>query len=161
MDAISLLTKDHETVSKLFREHERADEAKKAGLFERIRGELEVHAQIEERIFYPALRRAQGPALAVQVGEAVREHQDVKSLLRSLTGLQAGNLDYDAKFRQIVQNVEHHVQEEEGEMFPQARTLLGEDRLRTLGAEMMALKQTLSVGGAVPRALQAVGAVGG
>src|SRR5687768_11729374 len=137
MDAITLLRKDHRTVSRLFREHKRASVTKKGGLFERIRAELEVHAQIEERIFYPAVRQAQSGTLKGQVGEALQEHQGVKSLLRSMSGLQAGDADYEAKFRQLVDDVEHHVEEEQNEMFPQARTALGQERLRDLGVRMM------------------------
>ena len=148
-DAVELIRSDHRTVEKLFSEFEQAGERAyktKQGLVERITRELEVHATLEEETFYPAVRakaRKDGKEL---VDEAVEEHHLVRVTLGELAGLSATDDAFDAKVQVLIENVRHHVEEEESEMLPQAEKLLGQEELARLGEEMLARKRQLGVG---------------
>jgi hemerythrin superfamily protein len=148
-DAVKLIKSDHRTVEKLFREFEQAgDRAHKTKqrLVEQITQELEVHATIEEESFYPAVQakaRKDGKEL---VDEAVEEHHLVKVTLAELAELTPEDDAFDAKVQVLIENVRHHVEEEETEMLPQAEKLLGRDELDRLGAEMLARKRQLGAG---------------
>lgn len=145
MDAIEMLEEDHRKVEKLFEEFEEAGDRAyetKADLVERITRELRIHSQLEEEIFYPAARNAQGETTE-QVREAVEEHHVVDQLLEELEAMRPDDEQFDAKVTVLKENVEHHVEEEESELFKQARKGLGEERLQELAQEMRALKQRL------------------
>lgn len=145
MDAIEMLEEDHRKVEKLFEEFDDAGDRAyetKANLVERIRRELRIHSQLEEEIFYPAARNAQGETTE-QVREAVEEHHVVDQLLEELEAMRPDDEQFDAKVTVLKENVEHHVEEEEGELFKQARKGLGEERLQELAQEMQRLKQRL------------------
>jgi len=123
-DAISLLTADHAKVTNLFKEFEslKEDDAAdpdKSVLVAQICNELKVHAQIEEDIFYPAVR--EGIEDADLVDEAVVEHAAAKELIAQLEDMSPDDELYDAKVIVLAEQIQHHVQEEEGEMFPKAR----------------------------------------
>jgi hemerythrin superfamily protein len=136
MDAISILEDDHKKVKSLFREYEKAGEGdgrKKQQLRESITKELEVHTTIEQDIFYPAVRETQSD----EVAEAIEEHRVVQELLKELASIRPSDERFDAKMSVLMENVEHHAdEEEEKEMFPRAKKDLGNDRLRELGARM-------------------------
>lgn len=140
MNAVELLTQDHQTVAKLFEQSE-ATEAKKEKerLFRQIKAELETHAHIEETIFYPAMQQAE--ELNELVLEAFEEHKEVKNLLLEINILLDGSEDYDDKLKDLQENVEHHVKEEESELFPQAEELFVAAELERLGSEMQAAKR--------------------
>lgn len=146
MEATSLLKKDHKAVKKLFKEYEktgdRAFEKKKA-IFGKVRTELEIHSAIEEEIFYPAVKRARSEEAKDTVREAVEEHSVVKFLLEQLSNMDPEEEQFDAKFEVLRENVEHHADEEEDEMFPQARKHLSDSQLEELGARMEARKESL------------------
>ena len=158
MNPITMLEDDHRKVSRLFEEHERAAADRKRGLFERINTELSVHAEIEEQVFYPAVREA-SPKGAETVKEGYEEHAEVKALLAELSAMDVGDEDYEAKIAELRKGVEHHVEEEEGEMLPEAERALGE-RLQSVGDRMQEMKQSL-LGGAVGAAKAARGTGGG
>ena len=142
MDAIALLEQDHQAVKKLFREFEgKTDRAVKAKLelYQTIRQELEIHTQIEEQIYYPAVKEA----VPDMVAEAFEEHKQVDRLLQELQGMDPSDERFDAKMTVMMENVEHHAGEEEKEMFPSSRKPLGPDRLQELGMRMMEMKQQL------------------
>jgi len=143
MDGIVLLKEDHKTVNRLFREFEKtkdtAEPAAKRELADRICTELVTHAFIEETIFYPAAREGV-PDTAEHVLESVEEHHVVAWLLSELRGLDATDETFDAKMTVLIENVRHHVEEEEKEWFPQVRHMLGRNRLVELGEEMAAAK---------------------
>jgi hemerythrin superfamily protein len=142
--ATQLLRQDHKKVQGLFTKCEQAkgDEAKKRYAMQAM-NELEVHAEIEEEIFYPAVEKAieEGDI----VDEARQEHQQAKSLieqLRAMPGKDNGSGDnFAAKFSELVEAVQHHVQEEEGEMFPKVED--SELDLSELGSEMADRKKEL------------------
>jgi iron-sulfur cluster repair protein YtfE (RIC family) len=143
-DAIEMLKADHEKVLDLFKQYTTtSDEHTKRGIAEDVFFELEIHAQLEEQIFYPAFEEeadAEGEGL---VEEARKEHQAVQELIEELRELATQDKQFDAKFRELMENVEHHIEEEETEMFPQAEEALAE-QVEELGAEIRELKQQLT-----------------
>ena len=147
MDVIELLKRDHQAVTELFQRFSAA-KGGRAGeaVVEKICKELEVHSQIEEEIFYPAVRRADAQ-LAEQVNEALREHAEVKeqvAALQSRDGGQNGELEQEVTTLQ--QTVEHHVTEEEGEMFPRVAKVLDARRRAELGDQLEERKQAVMGG---------------
>ena len=146
MDATELLKEDHETVRDLLKKYEAAGDRAyqtKKGLFEEIKDELEIHSKIEEKIFYPAVKKLRSADAEEIVDEAIEEHAIVKRLLEELDGLKPQDERFDAKMKVLKENVEHHAAEEEDEMFPEARSGMDEARLEALGSEMAEMKETL------------------
>ncbi|WP_088285084.1 hemerythrin domain-containing protein [Ideonella sp. A 288] len=139
-DAIALLKADHEAVSQLFAEYERTRSvSNKKALVAEICTALTVHAQIEEEIFYPAVKEALKDKLLVP--EATVEHAGVKDLIAQLKGIEPDGEMYDAKVKVLSEYVKHHVKEEQTEMFPQAKAASLD--LAELGARMAARKDAL------------------
>ena len=148
-DAVELIKSDHRKVEQLFREFgEAGDRAYKTKqeLVGQIVEELEVHATIEEEIYYPAVEakaRKDGKEL---IAEAVEEHHVVKILLGELGSMSSEDEAFDAKVTVLMENVRHHVEEEESELLPQSEKILGTDELTRLGEQMAARKQQLGAG---------------
>jgi hemerythrin-like domain-containing protein len=141
-DAISVLTADHRTVEQLFRRFEKTTDravVTRGDLGERIIRELSVHAAIEEQLFYPRLRAA-GKQFKDEVLEALEEHHVVKELLAELEKLPPENERFGAKTTVLIETVRHHIEEEEGDMFPRARRVLSAEELVELGEGLEALK---------------------
>ena len=139
-DAIALLKADHEAVSHLFAEYEKTRSIpNKRALVAEICTSLSVHAQIEEEIFYPAVKAALKDKLLVP--EATVEHAGVKDLIAQLEGVAPDGEMYDAKVKVLSEYVKHHVKEEQNEMFPKVKA----SSLDTveLGALMAARKDEL------------------
>jgi hypothetical protein len=142
-DALALLRADHQLVQELFDRYGKSrSEDRKAGLAEQICTELTVHAQIEEEIFYPAIRDAIREKELVD--EATVEHQSAKDLIAQIEGGQPGQELYDAKVKVLGEYIKHHVKEEQNEMFPQVRRTKLD--LRELGERLQARKQELMQG---------------
>jgi hemerythrin superfamily protein len=123
-DAIALLTADHAKVKKLFKEFEDLKEEDgsaedKSVLVTRICNELKVHTEIEEEIFYPAVRKAIDDSDLMD--EALVEHAGAKELIAQLEDMNPDDEQYDAKVTVLGEQIQHHVKEEEGEMFPKAK----------------------------------------
>jgi len=123
-DAIALLTTDHKEVKQLFKEFEKLSQQEdvdeeKSDLVEQICSELTIHAQIEEEVFYPAARDAIDEHDIMD--EAEVEHASAKELIAQLGSMEPGDDLYDAKVMVLGEYVNHHVQEEEGEMFPKVK----------------------------------------
>jgi hemerythrin superfamily protein len=145
-NAIEMLQSDHQKVKALFRQYEAAGDRayqKKQGIAEEVFTELEVHTTLEEELFYPAMKRKADHDGKDLVAEAVEEHHVVTTLMEELKGLDPKDERYDAKFTVLMENVEHHIKEEEEEMFPEAEEVLGE-RLDRLGTQMQERKQQLT-----------------
>ncbi len=139
MDAFNLLKEDHRKVEELFEQLESAQGQAKMRVFEQIKTELELHTHIEEKIFYPALEKPkQTHDLTL---EAYEEHDVVKKLLQELSRARTANEEWEAKAKVLQENVEHHVEEEEGELFPKASSALGADEIEALGEQMEAEKE--------------------
>jgi iron-sulfur cluster repair protein YtfE (RIC family) len=115
----------------------------KQNLFEQIQDELDVHAAIEEQIFYPAVQEGRSAEAKDMVLEALEEHKVVKTLLEEIAALTPADDEFDAKMKVLQENVEHHVDEEEKEMFPEAKKQLSEDIRNELGARMESRKEQL------------------
>jgi hemerythrin-like domain-containing protein len=143
-DAIALLTKDHREVAEMFEQFEQLSDRAKASkkrLVDQITTALKLHTQIEEEIFYPAVREA-SDALGDSVDEAVVEHAAAKDLIAQLEEMDPDDELYDAKVKVLSEQIEHHVEEEEKEMFPKVKKL-GLD-LAALGQDMAARKDELA-----------------
>ena len=141
MNALEVLKQDHQKVKGLFQEMRQAtDQARRKELFDKIDTELEMHAHIEETVFYPAIEEHE--EFKGMVAEALEEHKKAKTLLDDLEELGANNHDFGSKLQQLMEAVEQHVKEEEGEMFPKIRELFEEDGLEQLGQDLESAKGT-------------------
>jgi hemerythrin superfamily protein len=138
MDPFELLKKDHKTVSELFKKIEATAGKAKLGVFKRLKSELDLHAHIEEAILYPALEKAKETRDLTL--EAYEEHKVVKDLLGQLAGAQTPSDEWQAKLTVLRENVEHHVEEEEGELFDKANDVLTGDEADRLGNRLQAEK---------------------
>jgi hemerythrin superfamily protein len=147
MKTTALLKADHSAVKKLFRAYEKAekaeDNAKKKTIFDQIATELDIHAKVEEEIFYPAMKATDEEEAVDEVLEALEEHGIVKSLLAQLKKMKPEDETFDAKVTVLIESVEHHAGEEEDEMFPDAEKELGEAKLKELGARIEKRKAEL------------------
>ncbi len=140
MDPIELLENDHRTLKRLLAEGQAAkDERAKQETFDRIRVEMTVHEIIEEEIFYPACK--EHPKAKEIVLEGYEEHHVVDLLLGELMGISPSNETWDAKFDVMKENVEHHIGEEESDLFPKARQVFDRGELDDLGSRMEARKR--------------------
>jgi hemerythrin superfamily protein len=142
-DAIALLKADHAAVKKLFGQEEKSTGQKKQETFDQIKAALDVHATIEEEIFYPAVKKARSENVKDEVREGYEEHKQIKSLLAETSKVTPDDETWDMKIKVLKEDVEHHVKEEEGEMFPDAKKFLGEKRLMELGEQLEERKQEL------------------
>ena len=151
-DAITLLKADHAAVKKLFAQEEKATnhDEKKQKIFDQIKDALTVHATIEEEIFYPAVKKARSEHVKDEVREGYEEHKQIKALLAQIADTTPADETWDMKVKVLKEDVEHHVKDEETEMFPDARKFLGEKRLMELGTELEARKQYLAENPASP-----------
>ena len=139
-DAIALLEADHEAVSQLFAEYEKTRSVPdKKALVAEICTALSVHAQIEEEIFYPAVKAVLKNKLLVP--EATVEHTSVKELIAQIEGVEPDGEMYDAKVKVLSEYVKHHVKEEQNEMF--AKVKVSSLDMIELGARMAARKDAL------------------
>ena len=155
---LDLLKKDHEVVSGLFAQIEDLDGKAmdlKESLFAQLKYELSTHAIAEEKIFYTAIAQARAKGGGQEdaqerkdlIDEAFAEHGMVKQLLAELSVMQIGSAAWKAKLTVLKENVEHHVQEEENEIFAAAREALGEDRLKDLGVRFEREKISMAEAG--------------
>jgi len=142
-DAIALLKSDHDRMKKLLNELETTTERgvkTREELFATIKGELTIHETIEEEIFYPALKSH--PKAKDIVLEGYEEHHVVDLLMGELEDLDVADDSWGAKAMVMKENIEHHIEEEEGEMFPKARAVFDRGELAELGERMAARKET-------------------
>jgi len=141
MDAFNLLKADHRKVEDLFAQLESARGAAKLRVFEQIKMELDVHTQIEEKVFYPALEEPkQTHDLTL---EAYEEHDVVKKLLQEMSRAKSATEEWEAQAKVLQENVEHHVEEEEGELFKKASQALSREEIDELGEQLAAEKNRL------------------
>ena len=142
MNAISLLKADHDKVKKMLSEGESTTERgvkTRTEPFTELKAELTIHERIEEEIFYPALKAH--PRAKDIVLEGYEEHHVVDEIMGELEATDVTDETWGAKFSVMKENIEHHIEEEEGEMFKQARQIFDADELEALGARMLELKQ--------------------
>ena len=144
MDALLLLKSDHDVVRELFDQFKQAKEAEDTGrmgeLQEKIFSELEVHTSIEEEVFYPAAEEVGGEAQEL-VNEGIEEHHVVEVLMGEIRDLTPDDDAWVAKMTVLIENVEHHAEEEEEELFPQLRKAFGDKRLERIGEKLADAKR--------------------
>ena len=141
MNAIELLKEDHDKVDKLFQQVKATEESEHSAIFEKINKELEVHTHIEETIFYPRMLEEGDEELQSIVKEGIEEHRQAKMFLRELSALAEDSEKFEPKLKVLMEDIEHHVQEEEGEMFKLVEKQFESSVLEELGAEMEAEKK--------------------
>ena len=141
MNAIELLKQDHKEVSGLMKQIETADKGDRSSmdLFMRLKQALTLHTQIEEQLFYPPLKMHE--ETRDMISESLEEHQEVDEILAEMQTLNPGNADFMDKLVELRDAVEHHVDEEESELFPKAQKVLGQSRLDEMGRQMQQMKQ--------------------
>jgi hypothetical protein len=138
MNALDLLKEQHEEVNQLFKKFEKLEDdatAERRELFIMIADRLSAHATIEEQYFYPSIKTEKTEDL---LREAVEEHLGVKRILADLLEMDPSDEQFTAKMKVIQENVEHHVEEEEEELFKLVRKALNADQLLALGVQMKA-----------------------
>jgi hemerythrin superfamily protein len=134
MNAIKLLKQQHREVEALFKQLEKARTAgSRQKTFDQIADKLAVHATIEERHFYPSVKRQATEGILL---ESVEEHLGVKRVIADMLDLEADDPTFEAKAKVLKDLVEHHVEEEEETLFPKVEKLVKADQLAAIGAEM-------------------------
>lgn len=136
MNAIDLLKSQHREVSKLFSKIEKAsDSSDKTELFDEIADKLAIHAAIEEHHFYPAVKAKRTEDILL---ESLEEHLGIKRVIADLLKTDADDETFDAKVKVLKEQVEHHVEEEETDLFPKVKRLFDSEQLEAIGQEMSA-----------------------
>ncbi len=141
-DGITLLMEDHRTVERLYAQFQQAgphDSARRSELVHQIVRELSVHAIAEEEYLYPATAEA-FPGGEDLAHHSVEEHQQIKEVLNDIDSTPADDPSLDGKLRTLMDEVNHHVEEEEGELFPKLRAALGQERIEELGRRLATAK---------------------
>jgi hemerythrin-like domain-containing protein len=139
MDGFELLKQDHDRVKRLCDELDEANTSeRRRQLFAEIDGEIKLHEQCEEKVLYPALRNH--PKLKDIVLEGYQEHHVVDLIVGELRNLDPSDEAWPAKAKVMHENLEHHIEEEEGKMFPKARKELSKSEIEELGRQMQAIK---------------------
>src|SRR5262245_9064251 len=145
--ATDMLKSQHDEVRGLFKQYDASGEnahASRKRLIDEASDKLEVHSELEERIFYPACRELEDEDARRMVGESLEEHLIVKRLIKELRGLQGTDEKFESKAAVLKESIEHHADEEEKDLFPAAEREFDDDRLRELGRQMAALKSRLA-----------------
>jgi hemerythrin superfamily protein len=144
-NATQMIRQDHKKVEGLFKKFEQTKGSQaKRRLAENAMAELEVHAALEEEIFYPAVKNEVDDGSSM-VQEAIEEHQTVKQLISELKRMEEADEEFESQFSQLMENVQHHVEEEESEMLPKVEE--SELDLNSLGQQMAQRKQEMQNGG--------------
>lgn len=141
MDAIALLKADHKTVADLFEQVEKTSPSKHPAIFTKIKAELDAHAHIEEVIFYPKLKAEGSKELVDIVLEGIEEHHQIKMFLAELDALAGKEEEFEPKLKVLIEDTEHHVKEEENEMFKLVRKEFDKKVLEDLCVQMVAEKE--------------------
>jgi hemerythrin-like domain-containing protein len=142
-DPFELLKKDHETVETLFKEYEELEEdgSEKRGLIEKITQELMLHAEMEETICYPQFKEVLGPEEQSFLEQAYLEHQETKNTLEHLKTLEDTEIEFDEGVRALIEQVRHHIGEEEQEILPLVQQTMQPEVQRAMGDDMMTFKE--------------------
>ncbi|MDP8905751.1 MAG: hemerythrin domain-containing protein [Chloroflexota bacterium] len=142
MNALTLLKEDHDRVKKMLAEGEQTTERAektRGDLFSRLKHDLEIHERMEEEILYPALKQ-HGESREIAL-EGFEEHHIVDTILSELEQTATTDETWTAKFKVAKENLEHHIEEEEGEMFKTTRQLFSDDELEQMGQQMQEIKR--------------------
>jgi len=140
MKATDLLKKDHDVVDELFKRVEDTPPSKHPAIFKRIKNELDTHAHIEEKVFYPALKAKGDKALVDITAEGLEEHAQIKKFLREIARTTSKDTR-EAKLKVLIEDTRHHVKEEEDEMFPMVEDQFSTEEQEKLGEKLEAEKK--------------------
>ena len=146
MNVLKLLKKDHATVRSLFNKFEKTGKSshdKRGEIFEEIRRELQVHSRAEEEIFYPFMKSVNGASGRNLISEALKEHKEIDDLLTQISRLQPKDRNFEEKVEVLFENVDHHVEQEEGEIFRLAEENYSEEQLEDLGRQVEDRKKAI------------------
>jgi len=141
MNAIELLKADHDVVDKLFQKVDATEESEHPKIFEKIKAELEVHTHIEEAIFYPLLIEKGDKELVDITKEGIEEHRQAKMFLREMANLADDSEKFEPKLTVLMEDIKHHVMEEEGEMFKMVEKQFDAKELEEVGKALEAEKK--------------------
>lgn len=142
MDAIELLKEDHDKMKDLLEEIEdtdRSDAQRRRELYRQIRAELKLHERLEETLLYPELKQHEETREITL--EGFEEHHAANLILDELCDVPVGDENWGPKAKVLKEMIEHHIEEEEGEMFKGAKRVLGKERLEEIGRQMQAMKE--------------------
>jgi hemerythrin superfamily protein len=155
-DAIVMLKDDHKNVKRLFKEFQANEDGpaeRKAKIVEQILAELTVHTYLENEIMYPEVRRLL-PDLDQDILESYEEHHVADVLCLELSTMTPDEEHYNAKVTVLIENVVHHIDEEEKDWFPKVREGLGRNQLQEMGARMLQLREKAPRTPSEPKALK-------
>ncbi|HKY05967.1 MAG TPA: hemerythrin domain-containing protein [Blastocatellia bacterium] len=142
MNVLEFLKQDHQEAMSMMGLIENANtggQQVKMDLFNQLKGALTLHTRMEEQIFYPELENHQETRDLIR--EAYSEHQEVDELLAEISALSPTSGDFSDKFTELKDSVEHHVDEEENQLFPKVRQIIDQEKLNEMGRRMMEMKQ--------------------
>ena len=140
MNAIELLKADHKVVEGLFKEVEGSDAGEHPRLFKQIKAELDVHAHIEEAIFYPSIQEDGDEALVELTSDALKEHAQMKVFVGELAAVISDTGKFEPLLVKLIEDVRHHVEDEESDMFPAVEDQFDAETIGTWGDQMQAEK---------------------
>jgi hemerythrin superfamily protein len=138
MDALTLLKHDHDEVKKLFKQIEDAEGSEARKLWEQISSQLSLHEELEETLFYPALKEEEQAKDLIL--ESYQEHHVLDVLIGEINALRPTDETWEPKIKVLQENTEHHIQEEEGELFPKVRKIWKTDKREQVGKQMQQMK---------------------
>jgi hemerythrin superfamily protein len=138
MDALTFLKDDHDEAKALFKKLSRASGSEAARLWDELSSALSVHEELEETFFYPRLREA--PQAEDLILEGYQEHHVMDVLISEISGLKPSDEAWEPKIKVLKENTEHHIEEEEGELFPKVRKIWDTEMRSRVGEEMQAAK---------------------
>jgi hemerythrin superfamily protein len=142
MDIFELIKTDHRKAEEIFSAIESAKSSKTLDkYFNQLYQELNLHARVEELTFYPTIRNHEGTEELLE--EAEEEHTEVKVMLEQMKSMDSSSEEFKEKLSELKEAVQHHVQEEENEVFPQVRKLMSAEELKQLASEFQEVKNTL------------------
>lgn len=147
MNPISMLKNDHRKVERLFHEFETASGRafrKRQKIARKVCTELEIHSQLEEQLFYPAVRMTADAKGQDLLRAAIEEHHVVQTIIDELNGMSSENDQFGSTFKKLAEHVEHHIREEERDLLSGARDQLGQEKLKYLGDQMVRRKRELT-----------------
>jgi hemerythrin-like domain-containing protein len=139
MDVLTLLKNEHDEVKKLFKQIEDAEGAEARTLWEEISSKLSLHEELEETLFYPSLRKEE--AAKDLILESYQEHHVLDLLMGEINGLKPSAEEWQPKIKVLQENTEHHIEEEEGELFPKVRKIWDTEKRQEVGREMQKMKE--------------------
>jgi hemerythrin-like domain-containing protein len=143
MKVTEVLRQAHQRFRALFTEYLGSGTDRKREIFRTLKEDLQIHARIEEELFYPAVVRVRSQEARAVVRNGLEEHQILEGLIAEIEQMDAGDQGYDERFAALRENVERHLRDEEEFIFAQAQSHLSEARLEKIGSEMEARKKAL------------------